>query len=152
MDENPTLSYHNLHSIFIHPTADKEFEISNQEETVLLKIQEGIRESILLPHPTPSYTGYYCHPTPSHRILPWILLPSYPILHCILLPSYHILPRPTLDSSILPHPTPSYLGLGLGLGLRLALSYTVFYCHPTTGLFCHPTLSYLSTTFFVLHW
>ena len=46
-----------------------------------------ILHSILLPHPAPSYTGFYCHPTPSHHSLPWMLLPSYPVP---------------------PYPTPSY--------------------------------------------
>ena len=140
----------NLHSIFIHPTADKEFE-SSKEGEIPWCTYPTLDSSAILPCPTL----------------------SYPILHCILLPSYHILPRPTLDySAILPYPTQSYTSYPklhsilprptldssailpcptphsilptilpcptLSYPVLPILppsypSYTVFYCHPTTS-------------------
>ena len=88
----------------------------------------------LLPHPTSSYTGFFCHPTPTR---------SYLILPHPTLDSSTILPRPTLSYPILPHPTSSYWILLPAYPYPVlpypTPSYTLFYCHPTA--------SYL-----VLHW
>ena len=82
----------------------------------------------LLPHPTSSYTGFFCHPTPT---LSYLILP-HPTLE-----SSTSLPRPTLSYPSLPQPTSSYTGL----------FYPVYLILPHPTLYCHPTASYL-----VLHW
>ena len=80
----------------------------------------------LLPHPTSSYTGFFCHPTPTR---------SYLILPHPTPDSSTILPSPTLSSPILPHPTSSYTASYLVLHWRLLPSYPVLF-YPTS----QPTL------------
>ena len=98
----------------------------------------------LLPHPTSSYTGFFCHPTPT---LSYLILP-HPTRD-----SSTILPRPTLSYPILPHPTSSYTGffcqptptLSYLILPHATLYTTAILPHPTssyTGFFCHPTPSY----------
>ena len=79
----------------------------------------------ILPHPTSSFTAFFCHrtrPTLSYPSLPYLMLPS--------------LTHPT------PHPTLAHLP---------TQSYSVVYCHPTS----QPTLSYsilphITTSYLVL--
>ena len=76
----------------------------------------------ILPHPTSSYTAFFCHLTPSYSILshPTLPYPTHPTPHPTLsrLPtqSYvvfycHCTSHPTLSYSILPHLITSYLVL-----------------------------------------
>ena len=143
----------------LHPTADKEFEISNQEETVLLKIQEGIREikkmlearseveTALLAlvrdlEPITSITrdverlvvevdeAKVIHGWDGRSNLPTTL--THPTLY-----STATSPHPTLYSTaILPHPTSSYTG---------------FFCHPTISYPVVRILSHLITSYTLAH-
>ena len=82
----------------------------------------------VLPHPTPSYTRFFNQPTLFYPIKPPRLLPSYPMEPHPTWSYTSASCNPTLFSTILPHPTQSYL----------------IQPHPSLASSTIATLSYLS--------